>query len=120
VVPATAMPLVQAGRLKALAATTSVRSIVLPEYPTLAEGGYLEVVSTAWQGIVAPAKTPRPIVERLSRELVLALRSEDVREKMIRLYFQPIGTAPEGLANLMRSEVERWGKVIRKTGATAD
>ncbi len=120
VVPATAMPLVQAGRLKALAATTSVRSIVLPEYPTLAEGGYPEVVSTAWQGIVAPARTPRPIVERLSRELVLALRSEDVREKMIRLYFQPIGTAPEGLANLMRSEVGRWGKVIRKTGATAD
>jgi tripartite-type tricarboxylate transporter receptor subunit TctC len=120
VVPATAMPLVQAGRLKALATTTSVRSIVLPEYPTLAEGGYPEVVSSAWQGIVAPAKTPRPIVERLSRELVLALRSEDVREKMIRLYFQPIGTAPEGLANLMRSEVERWGKVIRKTGATAD
>ena len=120
VVPATAMPLVQAGRLKALAATTSVRSIVLPEYPTLAEGGYPEVVSTAWQGIVAPARTPRPIVERLSRELVVALRSEDVREKMIRLYFQPIGTAPEGLANLMRSEVERWGKVIRKTGATAD
>jgi len=120
VVPATAMPLVQAGRLKALAATTSVRSIVLPEYPTLAERGYPEVVSTAWQGIVAPAKTPRPIVERLSRELVAALRSEDVREKMIRLYFQPIGTAPEGLANLMRSEVERWGKVIRKTGATAD
>ena len=120
VVPATAMPLVQAGRLKALATTTSVRSIVLPEYPTLAEAGYPEVVSTAWQGIVAPAKTPRPIIERLSRELVAALRSEDVREKMIRLYFQPIGTAPEGLASLMRSEVERWGKVIRKTGATAD
>jgi tripartite-type tricarboxylate transporter receptor subunit TctC len=120
VVPATAMPLVHAGRLKALAATTSVRSIVLPEYPTLAEAGYPEVVSTAWQGIVAPAKTPRPIVERLSRELVAVLRSEEVREKMIRLYFQPIGTAPEGLASLMRSEVERWGKVIRKTGATAD
>jgi len=120
VVPATAMPLVQSGRLKALAVTTSVRSAVLPEYPTLAEAGYPEVVSTAWQGIVAPAKTPRPIVERLSRELVAILRSEDVREKMIRLYFQPIGTAPAGLSNLMRSEVERWGKVIRKTGATAD
>jgi tripartite-type tricarboxylate transporter receptor subunit TctC len=119
VVPATAMPLVQSGRLKALAVTTSVRSVVLPEYPTLVEAGY-EVVSTAWQGIVAPAKTPRPIVERLSRELVAILRSEDVREKMIRLYFQPIGTAPAGLSNLMRSEVERWGKVIRKTGATAD
>ncbi len=120
VVPATAMPLVQAGRLKALAVTTGVRSIVLPEYPTLAEAGYPQVVSTAWNGIVAPAKTPRAIIERLSRELVAALRSEDVREKMLRMYFQPTGTAPAGLANLMRSEVERWGKVIRKTGATAD
>jgi tripartite-type tricarboxylate transporter receptor subunit TctC len=120
VVPATAMPLVQAGRLKALAVTTSVRSIVLPEYPTLAELGYPQIVSTAWQGVVAPAKTPKPIVDRLSRELLAILRSEDVREKMLRLYFQPIGTAPQGLANLMRSEVERWGKVIRKTGATAD
>ena len=120
VVPATAMPLVQSGRLKALAVTTSVRSIVLPEYPTLAEAGYPQVVSIAWNGIVAPAKTPRPIVERLSRELVAILGSEDVREKMLRMYFQPTGTAPAGLANLMRSEVERWGKVIRKTGATAD
>src|SRR5437899_4881187 len=120
VVPATAMPLVQSGRLKALAVTTGVRSIVLPEYPTLAEAGYPQVVSTAWNGIVAPAKTPRAIVERLSRELVAILRSEDVREKMLRMYFQPAGTAPAGLANLMRSEVERWGKVIRKTGARAD
>ena len=120
VVPATVMPLVESGRLKAIAVTTSVRSIVLPEYPTLAESGYPEVVSTAWQGVVAPAKTPKPIIERLSRELVAIVRADDVREKMIRLYFQPIGSSPSGLANLMRQEVERWGKVIRKTGATAD
>jgi tripartite-type tricarboxylate transporter receptor subunit TctC len=120
VVPATAMPLVESGRLKALAVTTSVRSVVLPEYPTLAESGYPEVVSTAWQGIVAPAKTPAPIVERLSRELIAIVRSDELREKLGRLYFQPIGSSPSGLARLMRSEVERWGKVIRKTGATAD
>jgi tripartite-type tricarboxylate transporter receptor subunit TctC len=120
VVPATAMPLVESGRLKALAVTTSVRSVVLPEYPTLAESGYPEVVSTAWQGVVAPAGTPKPVIERLSRELVAIVRTDDVREKMIRLYFQPIGSSPAGLANLMRQEVERWGKVIRKTGATAD
>ena len=120
VVPATVMPLVESGRLKAIAVTTSVRSIVLPEYPTLAESGYPEVVSTAWQGVVAPAKTPKPVIERLSRELVAIVQADDVREKMIRLYFQPIGSSPSGLANLMRQEVERWGKVIRKTGATAD
>jgi tripartite-type tricarboxylate transporter receptor subunit TctC len=120
VVPATAMPLVQAGRLKALAVTTSVRSIVLPEYPTLAEAGFPEVVSTAWVAVVAPAKTPPAIVDRLSREIVSITRASDVREKLFRIYFQPIGTAPSGLAKLMRSEVERWGRVIRKTGATAD
>jgi tripartite-type tricarboxylate transporter receptor subunit TctC len=120
VVPATAMPLVESGRLKAIAVTTSVRSAVLPEYPTLVESGFPEVVSTAWQGVVAPAKTPRPILERLSRELVAIVRSDEVREKMARLYFQPIGSSGAGLASLMRSEVERWGKVIRKTGATAD
>jgi tripartite-type tricarboxylate transporter receptor subunit TctC len=120
VVPATAMPLVESGRLKAIAVTTSVRSIVLPDYPTLAEAGYPEVVSTAWQGVVAPAKTPRTIVERLSRELVAIVHTDEVREKLIRLYFAPIGSSPSGLASLMRSEVARWGKVIRKTGATAD
>jgi tripartite-type tricarboxylate transporter receptor subunit TctC len=120
VVPATAMPLVQAGKLKALATTTNVRSIVLPEYPTLAEAGYPDVVSTAWNAVVAPAKTPQPIVEHLNRELVAILRSEDVRDKMFRLYFQPTGSSPAELASLMRSEVERWGKVIQRTGATAD
>ena len=120
VVPATAMSLIQSGRLKALAVTSSVRSVLLPEYPTLVESGYPEVVSTAWQGVVAPVSTPRPIIERLSRELIAIVRSDDVRDKLIRLYFQPIGSSPAGLANLMRSEVERWGKVIRKTGATAD
>ena len=120
VVPATAMPLVESGRLKALAVTTSVRSVVLPEYPTLAEAGYPQVVSTAWQGVVAPAKTPKPIVERLGRELVAIVRSDEVRDRMIRLYFQPIGSSGSGLASLMHQEVTRWGKVIRKTGATAD
>jgi len=120
VVPATAMPLVESGRLTAIAVTTSVRSVVLPEYPTLAESGYPEVVSTAWQGVVAPARTPKPVIERLSRELVAIVHADDVRDKMIHLYFQPIGSSPSGLANLMRDEVVRWSKVIRKTGATAD
>jgi tripartite-type tricarboxylate transporter receptor subunit TctC len=120
VVPATAMPLVQSGRLKALAASSSVRSTVLPELPTLVESGYREVVSTAWNAIVAPAKTPKPIIERLSREFVAIVRTPDVREKLMRIYFQPVGTAPEGLATLMKDEIDRWGRVIRKTGATVD
>jgi tripartite-type tricarboxylate transporter receptor subunit TctC len=120
VVPATAMALVQAGRLKALAVTSSVRSVVVPELPTVAEAGFPGFESSAWIGMVAPAKTPKPIIDRLSRELVAIVRSQEVREKMLRIYFQPVGTAPEGLSNLMRSERDRWAKVIKQSGARAD
>ena len=120
VVPATAMPLVQSGRMKALAVSSRGRSLVLPEVPTLTEQGFPGFESTAWDGMVAPAKTPQPIIDRLSAELVRILRSDDVRNRMLAIYFQAVGTAPEGLANLMREEVERWGRVIRQTGATAD
>jgi tripartite-type tricarboxylate transporter receptor subunit TctC len=120
VVPATAMPLAHAGRLKALAVTSSVRSVVVPELPTVAEAGFPGFESSAWIGIVAPAKTPGPIVERLSHELVTIIRSQELREKMLRVYFQPVGTAPEGLSNLMRAERDRWSKVIRQSGASAD
>ena len=120
VVPATAMPLVQGGRLKALAVTSSVRSVVLPELPTVAEAGFPGFQSTAWIGMAAPAKTPKPVIDRVSMELVRIIRSDDVRNRMRGIYFQAIGTTPEGLANLMREEVERWGKVIRQTGAKAD
>jgi tripartite-type tricarboxylate transporter receptor subunit TctC len=120
VVPATAMPLAHAGRLKALAVTSSVRSVVVPELPTVAEAGFPGFESSAWIGIVAPARTPSPIVERLSHELVKIVRSQELREKMLRVYFQPVGTAPEGLSNLMRAERDRWSKVIRQSGASAD
>ncbi len=120
VVPATAMPLVQAGRLKALAVTSSGRSLVLPELPTVAESGFPGFQSTAWIGMVAPAKTHPAILDRLSRELVRIIRSDEVKTRMLRIYFQAVGTAPDGLAHLMREEVERWGKVIEQTGAKAD
>jgi len=116
IVPATAMPQVQAGKLVALATTTTTRSAVLPGIPTVAEQGFADFESTAWLGMVAPARTPRPIIDRLSRELVAIIRSDEVRAQMQRIYFQPIGTAPAGLSLLMRSEVERWGKVIRAAG----
>ena len=120
VVPATAMPLVQAGRLKALAVTSSGRSLVLPGLPTVAESGFPGFQSTAWIGMVAPSGTPPAILDRLSRELVRIIRSDEVKTRMLRIYFQAVGTAPDGLAHLMREEVERWGKVIKQTGAKAD
>jgi len=116
VVPATAMPLVQGGRLKALGATTTTRSVVLPDVPTVAEQGFPGFESTAWIAMVAPARTAQSIVNRLAEESVKIIRSDDVREQMIRIYFQPVGTAPEALAILMREEADRWGKVIKAAG----
>lgn len=120
VVPGTAMPLAQSGRVKALAVTSSAKSPVLPDLPTVAEAGFPGFESGAWLGMVAPAKTPQPIIDRLNRELVAIIQSQDVREKMLRIYFQPIGTTPEGLSRLMRSERDRWAKVIKQTGAGVD
>jgi len=116
VVPATAMPLVQAGRLQALGATTTTRSVVLPDMPTLAEQGFPGFHSTAWIAVVAPAKTPERIVHRLSEELIGIIRSDGVRQRLIAIYFQPVGTAPEALRILMREEADRWGRVIRAAG----
>ena len=118
VVPATAMPLVQAGRLKALGATTTTRSVVLPAVPTIAEQGFPGFHSTAWIAAVAPAQTPAPIVRRLSEALVRIVRSDEVRGRLIAIYFQPVGTAPEALRLLMREEADRWGKVIKAAGVT--
>jgi tripartite-type tricarboxylate transporter receptor subunit TctC len=116
VVPATAMPLIQGGRLKALGATTTSRSVVLPDMPTVAEQGFPGFRSTAWIAAIVPAKTPDRIVRRLSEEMVSIIRSDDVRNRMISIYFQPVGTAPEALRILMREEVDRWGKVIKAAG----
>ena len=116
VVPATAMPLVQSGRLRALGATTTTRSVVLPDVPTVAEQGFPGFESTAWIAMVAPARTAQPIVNRVAEESVRIIRSDEVRQQMIRIYFQPMGTAPEALRILMRGEAERWGKVIKAAG----
>ncbi len=120
VVPATAMPLVQSGRLKALAVSTEKNSAALPAYPSVAQSGYPDVVSVAWNAVVAPAGTPKPTVDRLSRELRAIIHSDEVRDKLLRLYFEPAGSTPEALGALMRSELERWRRIIEKTGARAD
>ncbi len=119
VVPGTAMPLVQSGRVKAIAVTSAAKSPVLPELPTIADI-YPGFESSAWIGMVAPAKTPKAVVERLSHELAAIIHTPEVRDKMLRIYFQAIGTPPEGLAKLMLSERDRWAKVIKQSGASVD
>ncbi|MDT6962395.1 MULTISPECIES: tripartite tricarboxylate transporter substrate binding protein [unclassified Cupriavidus] len=112
-VPAIAMPMVTAGKLRVLAVTSAGRTGVLPSVPTVAESGYPGFEAISWQAILAPAGTPAPIVDRLYRELVRIIGSDDVRERMRAQYFVPAGTAPASLRQTMVTEKARWDKVIR-------
>ena len=115
-VPAIAMGQVRAGKLKALGVTTLGRTSALPELPTLAEQGYAGFEAISWQAVLAPAGTPQGVVERMSRELVRIIRSDEVRSRMLAQYFTAAGTAPQALALLMKSERDRWARVIRAAG----
>jgi tripartite-type tricarboxylate transporter receptor subunit TctC len=115
-VPGIAMGQVRAGKLRGLGVTTLGRSGSLPEFATLAEQGYPGFEAISWQAVLAPAGTPHAVIERLSRELVRIIKSDDVRGKMLGQYFSAAGTAPEALSSLMKTERERWAQVIRAAG----
>jgi tripartite-type tricarboxylate transporter receptor subunit TctC len=115
-VPGIAMGQVRAGKLRALGVTTLGRAASLPELPTFAELGYPGFEAISWQAVLAPAKTPQPIVERVARELVRIIKSDEVRGKMLTQYFSAAGTAPEALAGLMKTERDRWAQVVKAAG----
>ncbi len=115
-VPGVAMAQIRAGKLTPLGVTTLGRSGSLPAYPSLHEQGYAGFEAISWQAVLAPAATPRPIVDRVASELIRIIKSDEVRGKMLGQYFSAAGTAPEALAGLMKSERERWAKVIKAAG----
>ena len=115
-VPGIAIGQIRAGKLKALGVTTLGRSASLPEFPSFVEQGYADFEAISWQAVLAPAATPKAIVERVANELIRIIKSNDVRAKMLGQYFSAAGTAPEALAGLMKTERERWAKVIKAAG----
>ncbi len=115
-VPGIAIGQIRAGKLKALGVTTLGRSGSLPEYPSFVEQGYPGFEAISWQAVLAPAGTPRAIVDRVSNELIRIIKTDEVRGKILGQYFSAAGTAPEALAGLMKTERERWAKVIKAAG----
>jgi len=115
-VPGIAIGQIRAGKLKALGVTTLGRAAALPEMPSFVEQGYPGFEAISWQAVLAPAGTPRPIIDRVSSELIRIIKSDDVRAKILGQFFSAAGTAPEALAGLMKTERERWGKVIKAAG----
>ncbi|MDE2626298.1 MAG: tripartite tricarboxylate transporter substrate binding protein [Burkholderiales bacterium] len=115
-VPGVAIGQIRAGKLKALGVTTLGRSATLPEFPSFVEQGYPGFEAISWQAVLASAGTPAPVIDRLSRELVRIIKSDEVRAKMLSQYFSAAGTAPEALAGLMKTERTRWAAVIKAAG----
>lgn len=110
---------VQAGKLRALAVTSPRRSSYLPDLPTLREAG-VNVDTLSWFGLLAPAGTPPPIVERLHREAAAAVQHPEVRERLTQQGLDPVVAGPDELAARMRSDAARWSKVVREAKITPD
>jgi tripartite-type tricarboxylate transporter receptor subunit TctC len=111
---------VRAGRLRALAVTTKTRSAAAPDVPTVAELGYPEFEASNWFALLGPAHLPREVVTRMHAEVVRALRDPAIRDKLSHQGADPVGSAPEELAEYMRTETAKWAPVVKASGAKAD
>jgi tripartite-type tricarboxylate transporter receptor subunit TctC len=109
-------PLVKAGRIKALAVSGVRRTPVLPSVPTVAESGVPGFEAGSWYGLLAPAATPRPIIERLNREVVRILQMADVRERFASEAFDVPLDTPEQFAAYIKADVLKWAKVVKESG----
>jgi len=116
----TAQPHVRSGRLRGLGVGTKSRSPLFPEMPTIAESGVPGYEANNWNGVVAPAGTPRAVIERLHREIAAVLKEPVITERMAASALEPIGDTPEEFARYLRSEADKWGKVVRSAGIKAE
>ena len=108
------------GKLRAIATTGAKRTPVAPDIPTVAEAGVPGYEVSTFYGVSAPAKTPRPIIDRLHAELVRVLNAPDVRERLQGLGADPVGNTPEQYTAFMQNEIAKWGKVIKAAGIKGD
>ena len=109
----TVLPHVNAGKLKAIGVTSRERTNVLPNVPTIAQAGVAGYEATGWNGVFAPAGTPRAIVTKLNTDILKVLNLPDVREQMLKMGSTPVGGSPEEFGAFVKQEIVRWGKVVR-------
>ena len=115
----TALPFIKAGKLRALGVTTTKASVALPSAPPIADTlpGY---EASSWFGIVAPAGTPKDIVQKINQALVKALQNPEVRERLINQGAEPVGNTPEQFGDYIKAELLKWSKVVKISGAKVD
>jgi tripartite-type tricarboxylate transporter receptor subunit TctC len=115
-----ALPLVKSGELRAIAVTSAKRSAAAPQIPTLAESGLPGFEATSWFGLFAPANLPREVQMKINAETTRVLAMPDVKERLATLGLDPAPGTPEQLASLVQSEMTKWAKVVKESGAKPD
>lgn len=110
------LPHVKSGRLRPLAVTGAQRWPAVPDVPTVAESGFPGFEASVWFGVLAPARTPKPIITRLNQEIIKALSLPDVRERLSNVGFEIVGKSPEAFSAYIKSEVTKWAKVAKASG----
>jgi tripartite-type tricarboxylate transporter receptor subunit TctC len=115
-----AMPQVKAGRIRALAITSAKRSSVAPDLPTMAESGFPGFECVGWFGWIAPVRVPPEIVTRLNREIVRILNLPEMHERLLGLGADPVGNTPQAFAAFIKSEHDKWARVIKQAGIHAE
>jgi len=110
------IPHIQAGRLRALAVTTTKRSAVMPELPTIAEAALPGYDASVWFGVFAPAGTPRPVVDRLHGEILKALQTQDLKSRMIAMGTDVSGMGPDDFSAYVRKEIPKWANLVKAAG----
>jgi tripartite-type tricarboxylate transporter receptor subunit TctC len=114
-----ALPHIKSGRLRALAIGDSKRSTVLPDLPTVAEAGVPGYQAVIWSGMLAPAKTPRAIIDRIHDEVVRIVLAPEFKERLVQLGADPVGSTPEQWGEFIKTEIDKWGKIAKLAGVKA-
>jgi len=114
------VPLIRAGKLKALATTGRKRLAELPEVPTMAESGFTGFVSTSWTGILAPARTPREIIDKLNAQVNAAVKSPEFSAALAKLNNEPLGGTPQEFGDMIKADIAKWAPVVKALGLKAE
>lgn len=114
--PSTLLPHVASGKLRAIATTGAKRSISLPDLPTIAESGIPGYDVTSWNGVLVPAGTPAEAIKKLNAEFNKVLANPAMRERLVKIGYEPIGGAPDAFSKHIEAETKKWGPVIKQSG----
>jgi tripartite-type tricarboxylate transporter receptor subunit TctC len=114
---ASTLPHVKTGKLRGLATTGAKRTPATPDLPTIAESGFPGFEASSWFGVLAPARTPRPVIARLHADIVKSLQQPEVRQRLENVGFEIVGGTPDEFAGYIQSEIRKWAKVVKASGA---